>query len=70
MRNGDAALTGPVSRGDVDTVRTHLEVLSENSPQTVDAYRVMARLSTQRALDAGVLSATNAERLLEVLGDR
>jgi predicted short-subunit dehydrogenase-like oxidoreductase (DUF2520 family) len=70
LRNGDAALTGPVSRGDVDTVRTHLEVLAENSPQTVDAYRVMARLSTQRALDAGILSATTAEHLLDVLGDR
>lgn len=70
LRNGDNALTGPISRGDVDTVRTHIDVLSEKSPQTVEAYRVMARLSTQRALDAGTLSATNAERLLEVLGDR
>lgn len=70
LRNGDAALTGPVSRGDVDTVRTHLEVLAENSPQTVDAYRVMARLSTQRALDAGILSAATAEHLLDVLGNR
>ena len=70
LRNGDAALTGPVSRGDVDTVRTHLEVLSENSPQTVDAYRTMARLSTQRALDAGIVSATMADSLFDVLGDR
>lgn len=69
LRNGDAALTGPISRGDVDTVRTHLEVLAENSPQTVDAYRVMARLSTQRAIDAGILSVTTAEHLLDVLGD-
>ena len=39
-----AALTGPVARGDVDTVRRHLEVLS--GPDR-DAYRDLARLAQQ-----------------------
>ena len=32
LRHGDRALTGPVSRGDVGTVRTHLEVLTAADP--------------------------------------
>jgi predicted short-subunit dehydrogenase-like oxidoreductase (DUF2520 family) len=39
-----AALTGPVARGDVDTVRRHLEVLSGSDR---DAYRDLARLAQQ-----------------------
>jgi predicted short-subunit dehydrogenase-like oxidoreductase (DUF2520 family) len=39
-----AALTGPVARGDVETVRRHLEVLSGSDR---DAYRDLARLAQQ-----------------------
>jgi predicted short-subunit dehydrogenase-like oxidoreductase (DUF2520 family) len=37
-----AALTGPVARGDVTTVRDHLATLSGTDP---DAYRALARLA-------------------------
>jgi predicted short-subunit dehydrogenase-like oxidoreductase (DUF2520 family) len=37
-----AALTGPVARGDVATVRDHLAVLAGTDP---DAYRALARLA-------------------------
>jgi predicted short-subunit dehydrogenase-like oxidoreductase (DUF2520 family) len=39
-----AALTGPVARGDIATVRHHLDVLSGADR---DAYRVLARLAQQ-----------------------
>src|SRR6478672_270639 len=32
LRRGDRGLTGPVSRGDVGTVRDHLETLTERAP--------------------------------------
>jgi predicted short-subunit dehydrogenase-like oxidoreductase (DUF2520 family) len=41
-----AALTGPVARGDVETVRAHLRALPEDDR---DAYRAMARLAQQLA---------------------
>ncbi len=68
LRNGDAALTGPISRGDVQTVKSHLDQLNSINPATVDAYIVMARLTTERALASGQLSAVAAEQLLDVLG--
>jgi predicted short-subunit dehydrogenase-like oxidoreductase (DUF2520 family) len=39
-----AALTGPVARGDVETVRRHLDALSGADR---DAYRDLARLARQ-----------------------
>jgi len=36
------ALTGPVARGDVGTVRTHLDLLAERSPRYADAYRALS----------------------------
>jgi predicted short-subunit dehydrogenase-like oxidoreductase (DUF2520 family) len=65
LRHGDAALTGPVARGDAGTVRTHLQVLDE--PAVRGAYVAMARLAAVRALAAGTLSADRAETLLDVL---
>jgi len=57
LRHGDRALTGPVSRGDAGTVRAHLDVLRDNSPEMVAAYRELARRTARRAADSGLLRA-------------
>jgi predicted short-subunit dehydrogenase-like oxidoreductase (DUF2520 family) len=67
LRYGDAALTGPVSRGDAGTVRTHLDTLTRHSRAGVPAYIAMARRTADRAIGAGRLEATDAEPLLDVL---
>lgn len=36
------ALTGPVARGDVSTVRAHLDLLADRSPRYEDAYRALS----------------------------
>ena len=69
LRSGDAALTGPVARGDAGTVAAHLEVLREVSPHTAGAYLAMARLTADRALAAGLLRPDAAEALLDVLAE-
>jgi predicted short-subunit dehydrogenase-like oxidoreductase (DUF2520 family) len=68
LRHGDAALTGPVARGDAGTVRAHLDVLAE--PQLRAAYVALSRLTALRALAAGMLPADRAEPLLDVLAER
>jgi predicted short-subunit dehydrogenase-like oxidoreductase (DUF2520 family) len=68
LRRGDRGLTGPVSRGDVGTVRDHLETLTERSPQSVAAYVAMAERTTERALAAGRLKQHEAAPLIELLG--
>lgn len=55
LRHGDRALTGPVARGDVGTVRAHLRVLAEHNPEMLPTYRALAARTAERAEDAGLL---------------
>ncbi len=41
-RGPAGALTGPVARGDVGTVRAHLELLAEQAPRFADTYRALS----------------------------
>ena len=70
LRLGDAALTGPVARGDVGTVEDHLRELDRLSPEIRRTYVAMARATALRALDSGRLRPASAEPLLETLADR
>jgi predicted short-subunit dehydrogenase-like oxidoreductase (DUF2520 family) len=67
LRLGDTGLTGPVARGDADTVAAHLDALRETSPEALRAYVALARLTADRALAAGILDPPAAQRLLDVL---
>ena len=69
LRSGDAALTGPVARGDAGTVAAHIAELRQVSPQALGAYVAMARLTADRALAAGMLRPEEAETLLDVLAE-
>jgi predicted short-subunit dehydrogenase-like oxidoreductase (DUF2520 family) len=75
LRSGDAALTGPVARGDAGTVAAHLSQLSRLGHVTgavdplVNAYLALARLTADRALEAGLLAPERAGELLEVLNE-
>jgi predicted short-subunit dehydrogenase-like oxidoreductase (DUF2520 family) len=70
LRSGDAALTGPVARGDAGTVAAHLAELDRVDPHGLvrSAYLAMARLTADRALAAGLLTTEQAATLLDVLG--
>nr|BFD83470.1 hypothetical protein StreXyl84_28710 [Streptomyces sp. Xyl84] len=67
LRSGDAALTGPVARGDAGTVAAHVAELRRHAPQTVSGYLAMARATADRALAHGLLKPELAEDLLDVL---
>lgn len=70
---GDAALTGPVARGDVTTVRAHVDALTTEPSSTLDAYVAMAHATTERALADGRLdaaTAANVESALRESGTR
>jgi predicted short-subunit dehydrogenase-like oxidoreductase (DUF2520 family) len=68
---GDAALTGPVARGDVTTIRAHVDALADAaSPDaTRDAYNVLARSTTARAEAVGRLSPAAAREIRRVLSE-
>jgi predicted short-subunit dehydrogenase-like oxidoreductase (DUF2520 family) len=67
LRMGYPALTGPVVRGDAQTVAAHVDVLAQDR-QLQAAYVALARLTADRALAEGLLSPQAAEGLLQALG--
>jgi predicted short-subunit dehydrogenase-like oxidoreductase (DUF2520 family) len=67
LRLGDAALTGPVSRGDVATVQSHLRTLHQRAPEVVASYVAMALRTGERAAAAGRLSPERAAAVRAVL---
>lgn len=64
---GDAALTGPIVRGDVETVRAHVEELARSRPETLPTYVAMARATADRAVRDGRLLPIRAASLGRVL---
>ena len=68
LRHGDAALTGPVSRGDAGTVAGHLAALAGSVPDARAAYQALARRTAERAVASDRLTDARAGAVREVLG--
>jgi predicted short-subunit dehydrogenase-like oxidoreductase (DUF2520 family) len=67
LEHGDAALTGPIVRGDVGTVRAHLADLQANAPQSVPSYVALGRATLDRAVTDGRVLPIRALKILEIL---
>jgi predicted short-subunit dehydrogenase-like oxidoreductase (DUF2520 family) len=67
LRLGDAALTGPVSRGDVATLATHLRTIAAQAPDVLASYVAMARRTAQRAHATGRLRDSQLAAVIETL---
>lgn len=67
LHRGDDALTGPVVRRDAGTVDRHLRALSASTPEVAEAYRALARRTTDRAAAAGQIPDDTAAALHTVL---
>lgn len=64
---GDAALTGPIVRGDVQTVMAHLADIAAHAPSTLPSYVAMARATADRAVLDGRLLPIRRNRLVGLL---
>ena len=69
LGSGDAALTGPIVRGDVETVRTHLQEIRRAAPEALESYVALGRSTAHRAALDGRLTAIRAAKLIGVLND-
>lgn len=67
MRLGDNALTGPVMRGDAETIIRHIDEIGNVSPQDADLYVALARATARRATDAHLLSADDGDAILDAI---
>ena len=69
LAQGDAALTGPIVRGDVKTVQAHLQDIAENAPATIPSYVAMAKATADRAVLDGRLLPIRAARIVGLLDE-
>jgi hypothetical protein len=69
LESGDAALTGPIVRGDVETVRAHLADVVANAPHTLDSYVALARDTLDRVVTDGRLLPIRAAKIRQMLDE-
>jgi len=60
-------LTGPIARGDIGTVRKHLNALEQRAPGLLATYRELARQTIPIALAKGRIDGQRADELRAVL---
>ncbi len=63
----EAALTGPIVRGDEETVASHMAALRATRPELVDAYASVARATTALARRSGRISDDAHDRIVAAL---
>ncbi len=61
------ALTGPIMRGDVQTLRGHLDAIRVRTPELAGLYKELARHTVTVARDKGSLGPEAAAEMLELL---
>ena len=69
LTSGDAALTGPIVRGDVNTVAAHLAEIGETAPATIPSYVAMAKATADRAVLDGRLLPIRAGKIVRLLDE-
>jgi len=69
LAQGDSALTGPIVRGDVNTVRGHLAEIAANAPHTLPSYVAMARATLDRVVTDGRVLPIRAASMRRVLDE-
>ena len=65
-----AATTGPIVRGDVATVRSHIKALSKKTPAALAAYRALGLLSVDNLSRAKELDKKTATSLRSALNSK
>lgn len=63
----EEALTGPVARGDLETLRMHGQALREHLPQLVPAYAALTVEAVRLAVRSGKLDPQLAEEVLGLM---
>ncbi len=63
------ALTGPFSRGDYETIRTHIQHISAGCPQALPAYKTLGRRALELGVRQGGISEPVARSIRRLLDD-
>jgi predicted short-subunit dehydrogenase-like oxidoreductase (DUF2520 family) len=62
------ALTGPIARGDVETITRHMNGISEKAPEILNLYNTLGLYTIGLAKAGGTITNEKAEELNNLLG--
>ena len=60
-------LTGPLARGDVGTIKKHIDALEKKAPGVLSTYRELGRQTIPIALAKGRIKPEQAQELVDIL---
>jgi predicted short-subunit dehydrogenase-like oxidoreductase (DUF2520 family) len=63
----EQALTGPVSRGDVGVIRSHLSAFKQNYSEALPAYLALASVLASISVQSGKISEDKYKELIQLL---
>lgn len=63
----EMALTGPIARGDISTIRDHIEAMKKHSPETLHLYKTLGLYTVDIALKKGSIDKEKAKKINEIL---
>ncbi|PID77908.1 MAG: hypothetical protein CSB21_02955 [Deltaproteobacteria bacterium] len=61
------ALTGPVSRGDYETVKSHMEQISKKAPEIRSFYKIMCEETIKLAESSGAINRSQSKKIIKAL---
>lgn len=61
------ALTGPIARGDAQTVKEHIAAIISRRPDLIDLYKILGRYTVDIARDKGGLTDEQIKALMKLL---
>jgi predicted short-subunit dehydrogenase-like oxidoreductase (DUF2520 family) len=64
------ALTGPIARGDTDTITKHLLAMSHISPELLPLYTQLGLYTVKVAVEKGCLTIDQIQKLEQILSDK
>jgi len=64
------ALTGPISRGDVDTIKSHLSALNHQNPKWLDMYKTLGQSTVPIADKQGQASESSLMEIFKLLSQK
>jgi predicted short-subunit dehydrogenase-like oxidoreductase (DUF2520 family) len=62
------SITGPVVRGDTQTIAAHMDAINDSHPEDVEIYRVLARTVLELAQERGDLDENTLRQFAALLG--
>ena len=61
------SISGPVPRGDTQTIQKHLETISQILPEIEELYKLLTEQTTNKCLENKIISQATADRIHKIL---